>query len=104
MFYARSACTAWVVLGWVAWVTVFLWGLKWGFVWEGIADFALKLALWGASWQLLVRIWEEIADFALTLALWAASWQFLARFWQEIADFALNLALGSPSKAPEECC
>ena len=35
-FYARSACMAWVVLGWVAWVTVFVWGLKRGlFGWEG---------------------------------------------------------------------
>ena len=30
MFYACSACTAWVVLGWVVWVTVFVWGLKGG--------------------------------------------------------------------------
>ena len=41
-------------------------------MWEEIADFILKLALWGASWQLLARIWREIADFALNLALWEA--------------------------------
>ena len=34
-FDARSACMAWVVLGWVAWVTVFVWGLKEGVVWVG---------------------------------------------------------------------
>ena len=39
IFYARSACTAWVVLGWVAWVTVFVWGLKGGlFGWEGVGE------------------------------------------------------------------
>ena len=51
IFYARSACTAWVVLGWVAWVTVFVWGLKGGlFGWEWVgelfathADFKLNL-------------------------------------------------------------
>ena len=31
IFYARSACTAWVVLGWVVWVTVF-------FGWEGVGE------------------------------------------------------------------
>ena len=31
------------------------------------------------SWQLLARIWEEIADFILKLALWEASLQLLAR-------------------------
>ena len=30
MFYACSVCTAWVVLGWVVWVTVFVWGLRGG--------------------------------------------------------------------------
>ena len=70
-------------------------------IWEEIADFILKLALWAASWQLLARIWEEIADFTLKLALWEACWQLLARFLGGNCRFYLKTcSLGNLLAAP----
>ena len=62
-------------------------------IWQEIAGFTFKIALWEASWNVPCRIWQEIADFTLKIALWEASWELLARIWQEIGDFTLKIAL-----------
>ena len=66
-------------------------------IWQEIAKFTFKIALWEASWEVLCRIWKEIVDFNFKIALWLSSWEPLARIWQEIADFTFEIALWQSS-------